>query len=38
MSERPSATDYVDRVVRAARGLGFPEDYVARLESFRPGR
>jgi hypothetical protein len=36
LSDRPSAVDYVDRVVRAARGLGFPEEYVARLESFRP--
>jgi hypothetical protein len=33
---RPAAGDYVDRIVGPARQLGFPDWYVARLESFRP--
>jgi len=36
MADHPPAADYADRVVRAARSLGFPDRYVARLESFRP--
>jgi hypothetical protein len=36
MAPRPAAADYVDRIVRPARELGFPDWYIARLESFRP--
>jgi hypothetical protein len=36
MSDGLPAPGYVERVVRAARGLGLPEPYVAKLESFRP--
>lgn len=36
MAARPAANDYVDRIVQPARALGFPEWYLARLESFRP--
>jgi signal transduction histidine kinase len=32
----PAADDYIDRIVGPARGYGFPDWYVARLESFRP--
>jgi hypothetical protein len=31
----PPEADYLDRIVRPARALGFPDWYVARLESFR---
>jgi hypothetical protein len=34
--ERPAADDYIDRIVGPARKYGFPDWYVARLESFRP--
>ena len=36
MAPRPAERAYVDRIVEPARQLGFPEWYVARLESFRP--
>jgi gamma-glutamyl AIG2-like cyclotransferase len=36
MEPRPAAADYVDRIVGPARRFGFPDWYVARLESFRP--
>ena len=32
----PAANDYIDRIVNPARELGFPDAYIARLESFRP--
>jgi hypothetical protein len=32
----PAANDYIDRIVGPARAHGFPAEYVARLESFRP--
>jgi hypothetical protein len=33
---RPATNDYIDRIVTPARQHGFPEWYIARLESFRP--
>jgi gamma-glutamyl AIG2-like cyclotransferase len=36
MAPRPAENDYVDRIVGPARELGFPAEYVQRLESFRP--
>lgn len=36
MEPRPAAADYVERIVAPARQYGFPDWYVARLESFRP--
>jgi hypothetical protein len=36
MAPRPAAPDYVDRIVRPAKELGFPDWYIARLQSFRP--
>ena len=36
MAPRPAERAYVDRIVEPARQLGFPQWYVARLESFRP--
>jgi hypothetical protein len=33
---RPAADDYIDRIVGPARQYGFPDWYIARLESFRP--
>jgi hypothetical protein len=35
MEARPADPAYVDRIVAPARAHGFPEAYVARLESFR---
>ena len=35
MMPRPAANDYVDRIVKPAKALGFPEWYIKRLESFR---
>jgi hypothetical protein len=32
----PANNDYVDRIVGPAREYGFPAEYVAKLESFRP--
>ncbi len=32
---RPAANDYIDRIAGPARQFGFPDWYVARLESFR---
>lgn len=34
MAPRPAEKAYVERIVAAARGHGFPEDYVRRLERF----
>jgi hypothetical protein len=34
--ERPASGDYIDRIVGPAREYGFPDWYIARLESFRP--
>jgi hypothetical protein len=34
--QRPATNDYIDRIVNPARHYGFPEWYLARLESFRP--
>jgi hypothetical protein len=31
-----ATNEYIDRIVRPARGHGFPEWYITRLESFRP--
>jgi hypothetical protein len=36
MQPGPAALDYVDRILKPARALGFPDGYVQRLESFRP--
>jgi cation transport regulator ChaC len=36
MEHRPAANDYLDRIAGAARQLGFPGWYLARLEEFRP--
>jgi hypothetical protein len=33
---RPASNDYIDGIVRPAQEYGFPDWYVARLESFRP--
>jgi hypothetical protein len=33
---KPASDDYIDRIVTPARAYGFPEAYIARLESFRP--
>ncbi len=35
MEPKPAASDYVDRILKAARDFSFPEWYVERLESFR---
>jgi hypothetical protein len=35
MESRPASPDYVDRISDPARRFGFPDWYVARLESFR---
>lgn len=35
MEPRPTANDYIDRIVGPAREYGFPDWYVQRLESFR---
>jgi hypothetical protein len=35
VAAQPPATDYLDRIVAAARQQRFPDWYVARLESFR---
>lgn len=34
MKPRPAASDYVNRILTPAREYGFPEWYVARLQSF----
>lgn len=36
MVERTADPAYVERILQPARELGFPEWYLARLESFRP--
>jgi hypothetical protein len=33
---RPATNDYIDRIVGPAREYGFPDWYIARIESFRP--
>jgi hypothetical protein len=33
---RPATDDYIDRIVGPAKQYGFPDWYIARLESFRP--
>lgn len=35
MQPRPAAKDYLDRIIKPAKALGFPQWYIARLESFR---
>ncbi|RIK72767.1 hypothetical protein DCC62_18910 [candidate division KSB1 bacterium] len=35
MQPRPAAEDYLDRIIQPAKALGFPQWYIARLESFR---
>jgi hypothetical protein len=35
MAARPADPAYVERIVRPARDLGFPQWYIARLESYR---
>ena len=37
MDPRPAANDYIDRIAKPAREYGFPDWYVQRIESFRPG-
>jgi hypothetical protein len=32
----PASDDYIDRIVGPARSYGFPDWYIARLESYRP--
>ena len=36
MAPRPAEAAYVDRILAPAREFGFPAEYIARLESFRP--
>src|SRR5262245_29355924 len=36
MAPRPADHAYVERIVAPARAFGFPDWYIARLESFRP--
>jgi hypothetical protein len=36
MPDAPPTAEYVDRIVRPARDLGFPAWYVERLERFKP--
>jgi hypothetical protein len=36
MAPRPADKDYIERITGPARDFGFPEWYLARLESFRP--
>lgn len=38
LSGEPPSDAYVDKIVEPARRYGFPDGYVARLESFRPAR
>lgn len=35
MQARPAADDYLDRIIKPAKAFGFPQWYIARLESFR---
>ena len=37
MEPRPAENDYIDRIAGPARELGFPDWYVRRIESHRPG-
>jgi len=32
----PASSDYIDRIIKPARQHGFPDWYIARLDSFRP--
>jgi hypothetical protein len=34
--EVSTSNDYIDRIVGPAKEYGFPDWYIARLESFRP--
>jgi hypothetical protein len=36
MEPSPASDEYIDRIVGPARKYGFPDWYLARLESFRP--
>ncbi|MCP4201074.1 MAG: gamma-glutamylcyclotransferase [bacterium] len=36
LPEAPASADYVHRILAPARELGFPEEYIERLESFLP--
>lgn len=36
LPKAPASADYVGRIVRPARELGFPAEYIERLESFLP--
>ncbi|MBX7220555.1 MAG: gamma-glutamylcyclotransferase [Blastocatellia bacterium] len=36
MEPRPADNDYLDRILNPARGYGFPQWYLERLEGFRP--
>jgi len=36
LSTRPASADYVDRILKPARGYGFPDWYLEHLESFKP--
>jgi hypothetical protein len=36
MQPRPAADDYIDRIIGPARIYGFPDWYIAHLDSFRP--
>ncbi|ETW98547.1 MAG: hypothetical protein ETSY1_18335 [Candidatus Entotheonella factor] len=36
MAPARPAPDYVDRILRPAQGYGFPSDYLAYIESFKP--
>jgi hypothetical protein len=38
MEPRLAANDSIDRIAGPAREFGFPQWYVGRIESFRPGR
>jgi hypothetical protein len=36
VAPRAAEAAYVDRILAPARQFGFPAEYIARLESFRP--
>ena len=38
LRQGPASADYVGRIVAPARKLGFPGEYIERLESFLPDR
>jgi hypothetical protein len=35
---KPASNEYIDRIVGPAKKYGFPDWYIARLESFRPAK